>query len=134
MEPYVLVVDDFPDGADMLAEYLRFRGLQVVTATDGAEAIEIAIAQPPKLILMDLTMPGIDGWEATRRLKAHPQTKDVLVIAVTANAFAHDEAKARAAGVDGFVVKPLDIKTLGDNVTAIMRSGRTALTALRKRA
>jgi two-component system, cell cycle response regulator DivK len=79
-----LVVDDFPDGRELLAEYLTFRGFGVLTTSTGAEAIEIARRVKPQIILMDLSMPGLDGWEATRILKADPETRDIVVVAVTA--------------------------------------------------
>jgi len=98
--PYVLVVDDSPDGREMLHEYLTFRGLNVVAVASGEAALTQAFQAPPALILMDLQMPGITGWEATRQLKAHPDTKDVIVIALSAHALAPDERIAREAGCD----------------------------------
>jgi two-component system cell cycle response regulator DivK len=129
-KPYILVVDDFPDGRDMLAEYLTFRGFEVETADGGLEAFERTIARPPALVLMDLMMPGVDGWEATRRLKADPRTKDVIVIALTARTFTQDVVHVRAAGADGFVSKPFDIARLVDAITTIVENGRSGLSAL----
>jgi CheY-like chemotaxis protein len=120
MEPYILVVDDHADGREMLSEYLAFSGFAVATAADGGEALELAFKRLPAMILMDLTMPGMDGWEATRRLKADARTKDAIVIAVTANAMSFDEAKARAAGCDGFVPKPYDLAILAETVKRFM--------------
>ena len=128
--PYILVVDDYPDGRDMLMEYLAFRGLTVVSAANGDEALTLAERRPPAIVLMDLSMPGIDGWEATRRLKAHPRTREAIVIAVTAHALAPDEGHALAAGADGFVAKPFDLQTLGNALVAIMQKGRPALKLL----
>src|ERR1044072_1277794 len=82
----LLVVDDVTDGREMLSEYLRFHGFDVVEAVNGADAGDAAHKNPRPIGLMDLTMPGVDGWEATRRLKADARTRDVIVIAVTANA------------------------------------------------
>lgn len=127
MDPYVLIVDDFPDGRDMLAEYLTFRGFAVETANDGREAIAIATSRPPAVILLDLTMPGMDGWSAARQLKSDIRTEACIVIAVTANALSLDDAKARAAGCDGFVAKPFDLTALGDAVANLMSGGRVAL-------
>ena len=114
----------------MLAEYLRFRGFDVLTASDGAEAIDVATAAPPAVILMDLTMPGVDGWEATTRLKADPRTQDCIIVAVTAHALTTDEAKARRAGADAFVAKPYDLTVLGDALAKLLADGRAALSSL----
>jgi two-component system cell cycle response regulator DivK len=130
LEPCILVVDDVPDGREMLAEYLSFRGFEVVTASDGAEAIDVATARIPAVILMDLTMPGIDGWEATRRLKSDPRTKDCIIIAVTANALIWDEGKATRAGADAFVAKPYDLTMLADALAKVLSQGRSALPTL----
>jgi CheY-like chemotaxis protein len=110
--PGVLVVDDFADGRDVLVEYLRYCGFAVYGAAGGAEAIEMALRLRPRVILMDLAMPGIDGVEATRRLKADDRTKDIIVIALTARAMATDEHAARAVGCDAFIPKPCDLSSL----------------------
>jgi CheY-like chemotaxis protein len=127
---YVLVVDDSPDGREMLTEYLQFRGFDVKAFADGQTALTQAFADPPAIILMDLQMPGTTGWDATRRLKAHPATKDVVVIALTAHALAPDEETARQAGCDAFIPKPFDIVKVGDVVQAVLQRGRAALGAL----
>jgi len=127
---YVLVVDDFADGREMVAEYLTFRGLSVVTASEGAEALRIARERPPAVVLMDLTMPGVDGWEATRRLKADPRTAESIVIALTAHALVHDEGRALEAGADAFVAKPFDLSLLADALTSILANGRASLNDL----
>jgi two-component system, cell cycle response regulator DivK len=119
---YVLVVDDYPDAREMLATYLAFRGFAVATADDGASAIRKALTERPGLILMDLSMPGVDGWEATRRLRADARTKDVPIIAVTAHAGPDSEAKAREAGVDGFIAKPFDLDALANVVEDFVRT------------
>jgi CheY-like chemotaxis protein len=129
-EPYVLIVDDFPDGREMLAEYLAFRGMAAVTSCDGADALSVARERPPAVVLMDLTMPGMDGWEATRQLKADPRTRDAIVIALTAHALAPDEGTARRAGCDGFVAKPYDLAALGDALERLLAQGRSALKTL----
>jgi len=128
---YVLVVDDFADGREMVAEYLTFRGLNVTTASGGAEALRLARRRTPAIILMDLTMPGLDGWEATRRLKADPRTRDAVVIAVTANALAPERGKALDAGADHFVTKPYDLATLADTLVSILKSRRRGPTKTR---
>jgi two-component system cell cycle response regulator DivK len=127
--PYVLVVDDSQDGREMLTEYLQFRGFNVIASPDGETALTQAFASPPAIILMDLQMPGITGWDATRRLKAHPATKSVVVIALTAHAMAPDEGIARQAGCDAFIPKPFDISRVGDLVEAVLARGRAALDA-----
>jgi two-component system, cell cycle response regulator DivK len=123
----ILIVDDSHDGREMLAEYLTFRGFDVFEAVDGEAAVGLAQTRQPALILMDLQMPGLDGWEATRRLKADPKTKDIIVVAITAHALTPDEAIARKAGCDGFIAKPYDIKAVGDAVGEILRRGRRGL-------
>jgi len=127
---YVLIVDDFADGREMVEEYLTFRGLSVMTAADGAQALRLALLRPPAVVLMDLTMSGVDGWEATRRLKADPRTTDTIVIALTAHALVHDKGRALEAGADAFVAKPFDLSTLGDAVISILDEGRAALAGL----
>jgi two-component system cell cycle response regulator DivK len=118
----VLIVDDSPDGREMLAEYLTFRGFAVLVAANGEEALTQARTHHPAVILMDLQMPGIGGWEATRQLKADPATEDIIVIAVTARAFTPDEAIARQAGCDRFIAKPYDIIAVADAVAAALRT------------
>jgi CheY-like chemotaxis protein len=130
MQPYVMVVDDSADGREMLAEYLAFRGLSVVQARDGESVLRLAQAEKPALILMDLQMPGIGGWEATRRLKADPATSDVIVVAISAHALQPEEGRARQAGCDGFIAKPFDIVRVGDAVVSIVAHGRRGLVAI----
>jgi CheY-like chemotaxis protein len=104
--PFVLLVEDFEDAREMYRDYLEFSGFQVETARDGREAIEKARALRPHLILMDLSLPGVDGWEATRILKDDPQTSDLVIVALSAHALAAEGERARAAGCDGFIAKP----------------------------
>jgi two-component system, cell cycle response regulator DivK len=104
--PLILVVDDFLDNRQMYAEYLEFSGLRVEEAQNGHEALEKAFALRPDLIVMDLSLPGIDGWEATRRLKADPRTKRIPVIALTGHALAGHSKGAMDAGCDAFITKP----------------------------
>ncbi len=125
--PYVLVVDDNQDGREILSEYLRFRSISVQAASHGEEALQIAFANPPSVVLMDLSMPGLDGWNATRRLKADARTKSAIVVAVTAHAFPADRRKAMKNGADAFVPKPYNVVRLVDAVAQIMCAGRTAL-------
>ena len=104
--PLILVVEDFEDAREMYRDYLDFAGFRVETARDGLEGIEKARALLPDLILMDLSLPGIDGWEATRLLKADATTKHILVVALSAHALATEGERARSAGCDGFIPKP----------------------------
>jgi two-component system cell cycle response regulator DivK len=126
----VLIVDDSPDGREMLAEYLTFRGFEVMEAVNGEEALAQVRARHPAVVLMDLQMPGIGGWEATRQLKADPATTDIIVIAVTAHALTPDEAIARQAGCDGFISKPYDIKAVADALGEVLQRGRSGLVEL----
>jgi CheY-like chemotaxis protein len=102
----VLVVDDYQDAREMYAEYLMSSGFRVAEAANGVEAVEKALALVPDVILMDLSLPGMDGWETTRRLKANLQTKHIPVIALTSHALAGFSDSARKAGCDAFVTKP----------------------------
>ncbi|MGE0463800.1 MAG: response regulator [Vicinamibacterales bacterium] len=104
--PLVLVVDDYADAREMYAESLLVSGFRVVEAADGMSAIELARAHAPDVILMDLSLPGMDGWEATRCLKADPGTRHIPVVALTGHAMASALEQARLAGCDRFVVKP----------------------------
>ena len=108
----ILAVDDHPTNLKLIATLLASMGYQVQTARDGIEALEAVQRSRPPLILMDLQLPGIDGFELTRRLKADPETRDIVIIAVTAYAMKGDEQKALAAGCDGYLSKPIDRKLL----------------------
>jgi two-component system cell cycle response regulator DivK len=104
--PLILVVDDIDDGREMYAQYLEFEGFRVKEAKNGQEAIALTKRLRPDVVLMDLSLPVMDGWEATRRIKANPLTRDVPIIAVTAHAMTGSEANAREAGCDAFVTRP----------------------------
>ena len=104
--PLILVVDDYADNREMYSAYLKFQGLEVVEAANGAEALDRAFARPPDLVVMDLSLPGVDGWQATRALKADARTKNIPVIAVTGHALAGAPEHAAEAGCDGFLTKP----------------------------
>jgi two-component system cell cycle response regulator DivK len=106
LPPLVLIVDDVDHGREICAEYLEFRGFRVATAVDGSEALDKAFALLPDVILMDLSLPVIDGWEATRRLKKDERTKEIPVIALTAHALASAHDSAKAAGCNSVVTKP----------------------------
>jgi two-component system cell cycle response regulator DivK len=104
--PLILVVDDYQDAREMYAEYLQFSGFRVAEARNGNEAVEQAFALKPDLILMDLSLPGMDGWEATRRLKADDSTRHIPIVALTGHALAGASDGAKKAGCDSFVTKP----------------------------
>ena len=105
-QPLILVVDDYQDAREMYAEYLQFSGFRVAEAKNGNEAVEQAFALKPDLILMDLSLPGMDGWEATRRLKADDATRHIPIVALTGHALAGASEGAKRAGCDSFVTKP----------------------------
>lgn len=104
--PLILVVDDYQDAREMCSEYLRFSGFRVEEAVDGVEAIEKATKSLPAAILMDLSLPRLDGWEATRRLKKDARTKHIPIIALTGHALAGHSEGAAEAGCDSFLTKP----------------------------
>jgi CheY-like chemotaxis protein len=105
-KPLILVVDDFEDNREMYAEFLQFSGYRVAEASNGLEALDKAFELLPDLILMDLSLPGIDGWEATRRLKQDTRTRHIPVVALTGHALAGHSKGAREAGCDAFITKP----------------------------
>ena len=105
-KPRVLLVDDYPDAREMYGEYLHYSGYDVIEAANGMEAIQRALADKPDIILMDLSLPLMDGWEATRRLKADRRTAGIPVIALPGQALAGILEGARQAGCDAFITKP----------------------------
>jgi len=104
--PRVLLVDDYPDAREMYTEYLEFSGFEVIGAGNGLEALQRAVDADPDIILMDLSLPVMDGWEATRRLKADNRTAAIPVVALTGHALAGISEGAKKAGCDAFVTKP----------------------------
>jgi len=105
-KPNILLVEDYDDAREMYRDYLEFAGFQVDTARDGHEALDKARSLMPDLILMDLSLPGLDGWEATRVLKTDPATRHLVIVALSAHALAAEGERARVAGCDGFIAKP----------------------------
>jgi two-component system, cell cycle response regulator DivK len=103
----ILIVEDVEYNRDLLVQLLEDE-YEILTAADGATGIEVAARHHPDLILMDLSLPGVDGWEATRRLKARSETEAIPVIALTAHAMQGDEERARACGCDDYLTKPID--------------------------
>ncbi len=117
----VLVVDDSDDIRELIRLMLQMKGCLVVEATNGENAVEVARQVYPNLILMDLSMPVLDGYEATRRIKADPALRHIPIIAVTSYALAGDEAKASSAGCDGYVAKPFSPRQLLAKINALLR-------------
>ena len=122
----ILLVEDNEINRDMLSRRLQKNGYEVVMAVDGEEGVAKAQSEAPALILMDMSLPGIDGWEATRRLKAAPQTRSIPVIALTAHAMSDDREKALAAGCDDFDTKPVELPRLLSKMQALLGPGGTS--------
>ncbi|MFZ5493259.1 MAG: response regulator [Pseudomonadota bacterium] len=116
--PRILLVEDNEMNRDMLSRRLLRKGFEVVLAEDGALGVARAASEAPELILMDMSLPVIDGWEATRRIKADPTTATIPVIALTAHAMAEDRDKALAAGCDDYDTKPIDLDRLLTKINA----------------
>jgi two-component system cell cycle response regulator DivK len=110
--PKILIVEDNELSRDMLSRRLRRKGYEVLVATDGQEGIAMAQRELPDLVLMDLSLPDLDGWEATRRLKTDAKTQAIPVIALTAHAMSGDREKALDAGCDEYDTKPIDLRRL----------------------
>ena len=124
MTARVLLVEDNEANADMLSRRLTRQGFEVRLATDGLQAVEQAQRERPDLILMDISLPKIDGWEATRRLKADAATAGVPIVALTAHAMVADRQKCLDAGCDEFETKPIDLKRLLEKMQALL-AGRS---------
>ena len=120
MAAKILLVEDNEMNRDMLSRRLAKRGYEVAIAIDGEQGVAMARADPPALVLMDMSLPGLDGWEASRQLKAMPETRAVPVIALTAHAMAGDREKAIAAGCDDFDTKPVDLARLLSKIEALI--------------
>jgi two-component system, cell cycle response regulator DivK len=118
--PPIVVVDDDGDAREMLSEYLAFCGFVVHQAQDGCEAIEVAARVRPAVMLMDLMMPRMDGWEATRRLKTDARTRGVAIVAVSACTHPGDQERARRVGCDEFICKPVDLEYLAGLVNRLL--------------
>jgi two-component system, cell cycle response regulator DivK len=122
--PKILLVEDNEMNRDMLSRRLARRGYEVVIAVDGEQGVAMARSDAPALILMDMSLPGLDGWEPTRQIKAASETRGIPVIALTAHAMAGDREKAIGAGCDDFDTKPVDFTRLVEKIEALL--GRAA--------
>jgi CheY-like chemotaxis protein len=118
--PKILIVEDDELNRDSLRRLLRRRGFEIVLAVDGEDGIATARAEAPDLILMDMSLPVVDGWEATRQLKADPAVQATPIIALTAHAMSSDRDKALAAGCDDFDTKPIDLDRLLPKIHALL--------------
>ena len=117
----ILIVDDNPTNLKLARVLLAGEGYDVRTAADAEEALALLRNYRPRLILMDLQLPGMDGLELTRRLKAEPKTRGIAILALTACAMKGDQERMLAAGCDGYVAKPIDAKELGERIAALIR-------------
>jgi two-component system, cell cycle response regulator DivK len=120
----VLLVDDYPDNRDIYVQYLTYAGLRVEEAENGHQALDKAFTIRPDVIVMDLSLPGLDGWEATRRLKQDPRTRDTPVIALTGHALAGHSKVALDAGCDVFITKPCLPERLLEEIRAVLPAAR----------
>jgi two-component system cell cycle response regulator DivK len=118
--PKILLVEDNEMNRDMLSRRLLKQGFEMVIAVDGEQAIDLARSEAPDLILMDISLPGLDGWEATRRLKAMPETRSIPIIALTAHAMAGDREKSLAAGCNDYDTKPIDFRRLLEKIQGFL--------------
>jgi two-component system, cell cycle response regulator DivK len=129
--PRVLLVDDYPDAREMYTEYLEYSGFEVIEAANGMEAIQRAADSAPDIILMDLSLPVMDGWEATRRLKGDKRTADIPVVALTGHALAGISEGAKRAGCDAFITKPCLPEDLVVEIRKVLQERATTKKARR---
>lgn len=118
--PKILLLEDNEMHRDMLSRRLQKRGYEVVIALDGQQGVDLARAEAPALILMDMSLPVLDGWEATRQLKSAPATRGIPIIALTAHAMSGDRDKALEAGADDFDTKPVDLARLLEKIEGLL--------------
>jgi CheY-like chemotaxis protein len=116
----ILLVEDNEMNRDMLSRRLLRKGYEVVMATDGGQAVTMAESEKPTLILMDMSLPVLDGWEATRQIKANPATRSIPIIALTAHAMAGDREKTIEAGCDDYDTKPIELPRLLEKIEALL--------------
>jgi two-component system cell cycle response regulator DivK len=126
--PKILLVEDNEMNRDMLSRRLERRGYEVVIAVDGQQGVDMARVEKPDLVLMDMSLPVLDGWEATRRLKAEADTRGVPIIALTAHAMAGDREKAMEAGCDDYDTKPIELPRLLGKIEELLgKAGKGAV-------
>ena len=118
--PKILLVEDNEMNRDMLSRRLSRNGFEIKVAIDGRQGVDMAVSERPDLILMDLSLPVMDGWEATRQVKANPETQAIPVIALTAHAMMQDKERALAAGCDDFDTKPVDLPRLLEKIKTLL--------------
>jgi CheY-like chemotaxis protein len=123
--PKILLVEDNEMNQDMLSRRLQRKGYEVAIAVDGGQGVAMAQSQTPDLILMDMSLPVLDGWEATRQLKTAPATRDIPIIALTAHAMSGDREKAFEAGCDDYDTKPIDLPRLLEKIQALLEQKAT---------
>jgi two-component system cell cycle response regulator DivK len=124
--PKILLVEDNEMNRDMLSRRLQRKGYEVILALDGGQGVALAQEQAPDLILMDMSLPVLDGWEATRRLKAQAETQAIPIIALTAHAMEGDRVKALEAGCDDYDTKPIELPRLLEKITVLLRNKASA--------
>jgi len=124
MSTHILVVDDNPLNLKLASEVLEFEGYQVSRAENADQALAQLDTNRPDLILMDISMPGMDGLTLTQKLKAHPATRDIVIVILTASAMAGDEAKAKGAGCDGYITKPIDTRSFPAQVASYLAANK----------
>src|ERR1700722_4441123 len=122
--PKILIVEDNELNRDMLSRRLERRGYETLVAADGAEGLEVARRSQPNLILMDMSLPVLDGWEATRRLKSAPETAAIPIVALTAHAMSGDRERALEAGGDEYDTKPIEFSRLAIKIEALLNASR----------
>ena len=125
--PKILLVEDNEMNRDMLSRRLVRKKYEVLAAVDGKEGVEMARLEAPDLILMDMSLPVMDGWEATRRLKASPETQAIPIVALTAHAMSGDREKAMEAGCDDYDIKPIELPRLLGKIEALLGERKAAL-------
>jgi len=123
----ILIVDDNQDGRELVVKVLKTRGYQTIEAVDGEEALEKAAAERPDLILMDRSLPKIDGYEVTRRLKGQEEFKDVPIVALTAHAMRGEREKALEAGCEGYISKPINVREFPELILSYLRGKRESI-------
>jgi two-component system cell cycle response regulator DivK len=117
----LLIIEDNETNRDLLSRRLQRRGYEIILAVDGQQGVEMARSEMPNLILMDMALPVVDGWEATRRLKSIPQTRSIPIIALSAHAMAGDREKALQAGCDDYDTKPVELDRLLGKIVALLQ-------------